>query len=114
MPKTIQVKRALAATWTTTLAETVLASGEMGLEKDTGKFKFGDGVHTWANLSYSDATEVVDDLEVITEQNQAQYATKAASAKAVKALEDRVGEIEAIDTIDGGDLDAENQTEPGD
>ncbi len=113
MAKTIQVKRALAASWTSTLADVVLASGEMGLEKDTGKFKFGDGEHTWAQLSYSDATEVVDDLDVITEQNQAQYATKAASAKTVKALEDRVEAIEAVDTIDGGDLDEAN-AEPGD
>lgn len=113
MGKTIQVKRALAASWSSTLAETVLASGEIGLEKDTGRFKFGDGVKTWTQLAYSDATDIVDDLDVITEQNQAQYATKAASAKAVKALEDRVEEIEAIDTIDGGDLDEAN-AEPGD
>ncbi len=113
MAKTIQVKRALAASWASTLADTVLASGEMGLEKDTGKFKFGDGTHTWSELSYSDATEVVDDLDVITEVNKAQYATKAASAKVVKDIEERIDAIEAIDTIDGGDLDAVEEPAQG-
>ena len=34
------------------VASTVLASGEIGIETDTQKFKIGDGITTWANLSY--------------------------------------------------------------
>jgi hypothetical protein len=25
----------------------ILGAGEMGIESDTGKFKYGDGKHTW-------------------------------------------------------------------
>ena len=31
----------------------VLLAGELGLETDTGKFKFGDGTSAWNNLSYA-------------------------------------------------------------
>jgi Major tropism determinant N-terminal domain len=46
----IQLRRGTAAAWTS--AATVLAQGEMGLETDTGKFKFGDGSTAWASLAY--------------------------------------------------------------
>jgi hypothetical protein len=45
-----QIRRDTAANWTT--ANPVLASGEMGLETDTGKFKFGNGTATWTELPY--------------------------------------------------------------
>jgi len=45
-----QIRRDTAANWTT--ANPVLASGEMGLETDTGKFKFGDGSLQWSALPY--------------------------------------------------------------
>lgn len=31
----------------------VLLAGELGLETDTGKFKFGDGTNAWSSLSYA-------------------------------------------------------------
>lgn len=40
-----------AATWTST--NPVLSSGELGVENDTGKKKFGDGTTTWNSLSYA-------------------------------------------------------------
>jgi hypothetical protein len=40
-----------AANWTTT--NPVLLKGEMGVEIDTAKVKFGDGVSTWTALGYS-------------------------------------------------------------
>lgn len=46
----IQVKRGLAADWTS--ADTVLADGEPGFEHDTGKFKLGDGTTNWSGLPY--------------------------------------------------------------
>lgn len=46
----IQIRRGTAAQWTT--ANTVLADGEMGYEKDTSKFKFGDGTTAWNALDY--------------------------------------------------------------
>ena len=55
MADIIQVRRGTALEATT--ANVVLADGEMGYEKDTHKFKFGDGVTHWNSLSYSTATQ---------------------------------------------------------
>lgn len=50
MATQIQLRRGTAAQWS--LANPVLAQGELGVETDTGQFKIGDGVQTWAALSY--------------------------------------------------------------
>jgi hypothetical protein len=42
-------RRGIASQWVST---TVLASGEIGLETDTNKFKIGDGTSTWVSLNY--------------------------------------------------------------
>ena len=47
----IKVRRGTASQWTT--ADTVLASGEMGLETDTQRSKFGDNATAWTSLAYS-------------------------------------------------------------
>lgn len=47
----IQVRRDTAANWTA--SNPVLAVGEPGLETDTGKVKYGDGVRNWNTLPYS-------------------------------------------------------------
>ncbi|QFG08695.1 minor tail protein [Arthrobacter phage Ingrid] len=46
----IQFRRGTAAEWTA--ANPVLADGELGWEKDTGEFKFGNGTTTWNSLPY--------------------------------------------------------------
>lgn len=46
----IEIRRDTAANWTS--ANPVLASGEPGLETDTGKLKFGDGTTVWTSLGY--------------------------------------------------------------
>lgn len=43
-------RRGVAAEWTTD--NTILFAGELGLESDTGKFKIGDGVRAWNDLTY--------------------------------------------------------------
>jgi len=50
MATRMQQRRGTAEQWTT--ANPVLAGGEIGFETDSGKFKLGDGVNTWTNLSY--------------------------------------------------------------
>ena len=47
---TIQLRRGTAAQWTS--ANPVLASGEVGLETDTGLFKIGNGSAVWAARPY--------------------------------------------------------------
>lgn len=54
MTKIIQ-RHDTAANWTA--ANPVLAAGEMGVETDTNKFKFGDGVTAWSELAYADDTK---------------------------------------------------------
>ena len=46
----IQLRRDVAAAWT--LADPVLADGEVGLETDTLRFKIGDGATAWSSLPY--------------------------------------------------------------
>jgi hypothetical protein len=50
MTTRIQIRRGTAAAWTS--ANPQLSSGEQGLETDTGKVKYGDGVTLWNELSY--------------------------------------------------------------
>lgn len=48
---TILLRNDTAANWTT--ENPVLSKGEVGIEIDTNKFKIGDGVKTWTQLSYA-------------------------------------------------------------
>lgn len=50
----IKLRRGTASQWTT--ANPVLAAGEMGVETDTNKSKYGNGSTAWASLPYSVAT----------------------------------------------------------
>jgi hypothetical protein len=53
----IQLRRDTAANWTST--NPTLASGEMGFETDTGKFKIGTGSTAWSSLLYTtDASDI--------------------------------------------------------
>ena len=60
MSKTISTKILLrndtAQNWTTN--NPVLAKGEMGIEIDTKKFKFGDGTTAWNSLSYGSGADL--------------------------------------------------------
>ena len=51
MSNRIRIRRDTAAAWAS--ANPVLGLGEMGLETDTRKTKFGDGLSAWNSLSYS-------------------------------------------------------------
>lgn len=51
MANRIQLRRGTAAEWAA--ANPVLAQGEPGVETDTGKQKFGNGVGTWTALPYA-------------------------------------------------------------
>lgn len=59
-------------------SEVVLLKGEIGYESDTGKFKFGNGVDKYSNLSYSVPTklsELTDDSthRLLTDAEKAIY-----------------------------------------
>ncbi len=58
MADRIQLRRDTAANWTA--ANPVLADGEPGFERDTGKRKTGDGTTPWNSLRYdADGTEPI-------------------------------------------------------
>ena len=47
----IQVRRGTSSEWTA--ANPILAAGEMGVETNTNKFKFGNGTDAWTVLAYA-------------------------------------------------------------
>jgi hypothetical protein len=47
----IKLRRGTASQWTT--ANPVLSAGEIGLETDTLRTKYGNGTLAWADLNYS-------------------------------------------------------------
>ena len=51
-----QIRHDFAANWTS--VNPVLALGEMGIEVDTNKFKFGDGSTPWNGLPYVGGTDI--------------------------------------------------------
>jgi hypothetical protein len=54
----IQLRRGTASQWTS--ANPILAEGEMGVELDTGKWKFGNGTGTWSVLAYGSGAALLD------------------------------------------------------
>lgn len=50
MATIIKFKRDTSINWSS--ANPILKDGEPGLETDTGKIKYGDGVTSWNNLNY--------------------------------------------------------------
>jgi hypothetical protein len=89
MPR-MQQRRDTSGNWTS--ANPVLASGEFGLETDTGKFKVGDGTSVWSSLSYVGVVSSVNGLtgNVILD---------ATSVSAVASINSLSGTL----TIAGGD-----------
>lgn len=54
----IQLRRGTASQWTS--SNPILAEGEMGVELDTGKWKFGNGTSTWSILAYGSGAALLD------------------------------------------------------
>ena len=50
MATRIQLRRGTATQWTT--ADPILEAGEIGWESNTNKFKIGDGINNWEDLTY--------------------------------------------------------------
>lgn len=74
MTKIIQ-RHDTAANWTT--ANPVLAAGEMGVETDTNKFKFGDGVTAWSELAYATSGSSGGGTQLTSFDGEISYSTLA-------------------------------------
>lgn len=59
---TIRLRRGTAAQWTS--VNPVLAAGEMGVETDTRKFKFGNGTSAWNALAYGVGSVATEGITV--------------------------------------------------
>jgi hypothetical protein len=65
MATRMQQRRGTAAQWISVNngSGPILAAGEIGFESDTNKFKIGDGVNHWVDLTYfTDAASAIDSL----------------------------------------------------
>lgn len=73
--KIIQIRRDTTANWIT--VNPILADGEVGLETDTRKTKYGDGITLWTSLAYADAAilENIAATYATIEFLEAEYAT---------------------------------------
>lgn len=60
----IQLRNDTAANWTS--ANPTLAAGEMGVETDTLKFKFGNGSTAWTSLGYGLLTGTLNQSALTT------------------------------------------------
>ncbi len=107
----IQIRRGTAAQWTA--ANPVLAQGEMGLETDTGKVKFGDGVTAWNSLAYFTVTGIDHGTLVgLGDDDHPQYALDADLTNHAAAADPHTGyRLESADHshqsagLQGGQLD---------
>lgn len=69
--KGLQLRGDTAANWTR--VDPVLAVNEMGIERDTRKFKFGDGISKWSELEYGGSTDIeIDTALSATSENPVQ------------------------------------------
>lgn len=97
-----QQKFDTAANWAQSTI--VLLAGEMAIESDTGKFKFGDGKKTYAELSYVGITQsqleaASDSFTKLTPENDVTDSAALASIASPKQ-----GDIAVIERTIGGDL----------
>ena len=99
----IKLRRDTAANWTT--ANPVLAAGEVGIETDTRKVKYGNGTAAWNSLSYGKAEADIADAStsakgIIQIATDAEVTAGTSTGKAVTPAQ--LASATAITEIDGG------------
>ncbi len=97
----IKLRRDTAANWDS--VNPVLASGEMGVETDTGLHKFGNGTANWGALSYAAATRVLQQVKNATGSSIAKgavvYISGATGGDALISLADADSEATSSKTL---------------
>ena len=90
----IKLRRDTASNWTT--ADSVLGSGEPGLETDTGRVKFGDGATAWTALGYGDSNTVAAPITLTgSEIGFDEVAAAKLEAPELTAVQNNTGSIVA-------------------
>jgi len=104
MTTRIKLRRDTAANWFD--ANPILSAGEPGLETDTKQVKYGDGITTWRDLSYSNSHIKSMDPVNITTQDPATWVNmvgKPRNACVATALAyDSQGSLVVVTTSYGG------------
>lgn len=106
MADIIQVRRDLAASWTS--ANPTLAQGELGYETDTGKMKVGDGSTAWTSLGYFEPvpSTTLDSSDIGVTVQGYDPVLDATTASFTTADETKLGGIEAgADVTDSANVD---------
>lgn len=85
MTTRIRLRRDTAANWTG--ADPIMASGEIGLEIDTGLIKVGDGTTAWTSLAYL-YDERITDIETDVTTLQADVTALEALPIATRCIDD--------------------------
>ena len=99
----IQLRRDLANNWRG--VNPVLAEGEMGIETDTRKFKFGDGITTWNNLAYASGVFEEDVPTKVSQlRNDSNYVTSTSLSKKGFVKANVVGNLIDLETVDKSSL----------
>jgi len=80
MATKIQLRRGTSSEWS--VNNPILASGEPGVETDTGKFKLGDGTTTWNALTYAGGDGSGDMTKAVYDSNDNGIVDHAALADA--------------------------------
>jgi hypothetical protein len=94
----VQVRRDTSANWTS--SNPTLASGEIGFETNTGKFKIGTGAATWASLDYFGT-----DASVVTLTGTQTLTNKTLTAPEINlALNAQTGTTYTLVAADSGKL----------
>ena len=92
---TVQLKRGMSSALA--VSDYIPSPGEIVIATDTGEMRSGDGTHTWSSLPSYDGTEIANNLTTTA-------TGKALDASQGKALNGRLGTIEAIMNIDCGEI----------
>jgi hypothetical protein len=97
MATRIQLRRDTAANWTTN--NPTLAEGEVGFEKNTNKFKIGNGLISWAGLEYFGGEVDLSEYLTIASASST-YLTKI-SASTTYATKTELNNIDALPSQSG-------------
>ena len=88
----LQVRRDTATNWTST--NPTLASGEVGFETDTLKFKVGNGSTAWTSLKYSQDASLLNGTASITALSTTGDITAGGFLKSTNSSGDEGGQID--------------------
>lgn len=97
----IKLRRDTAANWDS--INPVLASGEMGVETDTGLHKFGNGSSAWGSLPYAASSKIVQQVKNASGSTMAKgsvvYISGATGGDALVTLADADSEMTSSKTL---------------